>query len=240
MRRSSASRIHILALVAAATLGACATGVRPGGDEGGERAALSPQEAGDALRELLIAATDRAAERVSRPGVLAADPELRVELPPRFHPIASALRIAGAHRDVEAFVASLNEAAGFAAGPAGRLVIDAARRLEPAAPEELALAGQSAATQWLRGEAEPALIEALRPIVDAMLDRSGAAAAYDRLLQQTAALTPLDLPLFDLEDYVARATLAGLFEEISREERRIRSGESPAPSELTHRWFAGR
>ena len=80
-----------------------------------------------------------------------------------------------------------------------------------------------AATQYFRRVSEKKLHAGMLPIVTKATDRVGVTRSYKSMIRQAGALASLvDTKSLDLDTYVTRKTLDGLFLFIAREEKRIR------------------
>jgi hypothetical protein len=71
------------------------------------------------------------------------------------------------------------------------------------------------------------LTQKFLPIVQQATEKSGATAAYQKVMIQARTASPfLNIPSLDLDGYVTRKAMDGLFTMVAAEEKRIR--ENPA------------
>lgn len=206
------------ALAALVLLPACAAPARPPTD---------PLRAEGAVRVLLVQAATAAADRLGRPNGYYAD--LRTRIPPP-EPVArldQGLRRYGLERYAEELVRGMNRAAESAMPAIKPVVLEAARRLDLSDAVAIADGGPDAATRYFRARTEGELAVRVEPLVADAGARVGVLAAYRRLLRKAAALDrSLDLSRLDLDAYVAREALSGLYVAMAEEERRIRTHSS--------------
>ena len=95
----------------------------------------------------------------------------------------------------------------------------------------------NAATQYFRRQTETPLVQAFRPIVVRATQSVGVTAQYKKLVQRVEPLGVVDTRELDLDDYVTRKALDGLFELVAQEEKRIREDPVARTTELLRKVF---
>ena len=96
-----------------------------------------------------------------------------------------------------------------------------------------------AATRYFRSQTEASLAARFQPLVAEATARAGVAGAYKRLLRKVAAFNrSRDLAGLDIDSYVTRQMLDGLYRVMLEEERRLRhSGPASRSSDLLRQIF---
>ena len=190
------------------------------------------------VRELLDQSVDRAANRLGLPDGFWGDPRVRIGLPEELARLEKGLRRLGLERYSDELRESLNRAAEQAMPAVKPVVLDAVRDVTLADAVAIVRGDENAASRYFRMHTEASLRANLKPIVAEATGRGGVAAAYKRLLKRAAFLEKVVEPgELDLDAYVTRAALDGLFLTMAEEERRIRRDPRARTSELLRKAF---
>ncbi len=200
-------------------------------------AALSESTTASGLREALALATERAVASTSRPGGFLDDPRIRIRLPGQLDTMAGALRAIGFASQVDELEVGMNRAAERAAGAATPIFVDAIQQMSFQDAAGILRGGNTAATDYFERKTTAPLRERFRPIVDDAMAKVGVAKQYQTLLGQYAALPFASSPKLDLNAYVTEQALAGLFEIVGQEEKRIRKDPAARASDLLRQVF---
>lgn len=203
------------ALAALALLSACAAPSRPAAD---------PAAAETAVREMLLAAADSAANRLGRPNGYYADARLRIPAPEPVARLEQGLRRYGLERYADELVLSMNQAAERAMPAVKPVLLEAVRGLRVSDALAIVRGPDDAATRYFRAHSETALAQRLKPLVAESTQRVGAFESYKRLLRRAARFDrSLDPGRFDLDAYITAEALRGIYTAMAEEERRLRS-----------------
>jgi hypothetical protein len=191
-----------------------------------------------ALRELLAQALEASVNQLARPDGYWRNPRVRIALPQELARVEKGLRRYGLERYAEELEQSLNRAAEAALPAAKPLLRDALRDLSFEDAAALAHGPEDAATVYFRAHTERSLGERLKPALAAATAGSGVIAAYKRLQRKASFLEKLADPVrLDLDAYVTRAALDGLYRTMAEEERRLRRNPLTHPGELLRKVF---
>ncbi len=199
--------------------------------------ALSSEEVTAGLREALATGARRAVRRLGRPGGYLDDPQLRIPLPGKLEMVGEALDRIGQGEQVQAFVASMNRAAEQAVPKATDIFIDTISRMSFDDARRILDGPEDAATRYLQRHAGAALEREMLPLVARATGSVGVTRSYKGLLQQAGPLASLAGDSLDLDRYVTRKALQGLFLVLAREEQRIRRDPVARSSELLRKVF---
>lgn len=189
------------------------------------------------LREALEQGSLRAVSELGRDDGFWARPALRIPIPANLQKVEAGLRRFGQGRIADDFARSLNRAAEQATPAARRIFVDAIRRMTVTDAIAILRGSQDAATQYFRRNTEGALTTSFRPIVAHSTQAVGVTSLYKRLVQRGAALGLVDAERFDLDGYVTRKALDGLFQVVAKEERRIREDPAARTTALLRKVF---
>jgi hypothetical protein len=148
------------------------------------------------------------------------------------------MRRLGQGEMVDDFVLSLNRAAEAAAPEAKAVFLDVVRGLSLRDAVDIVRGPDDAATRYLRQHADSTLTSRFLPIVAHATEQVGVTARYKKLTRRTALLGgSFDLSGIDLDNYVTRRALDGLFLLIADEEQRIRRDPAARTTELLRKVF---
>ena len=190
------------------------------------------------VRELLDQSANRAANRLGLPDGFWGNPRVRIGLPEELARLEKGLRRLGLERYSDEFRESLNRAAEQAMPAVKPVVLRTIRDLTLADAVAIVRGDDNAATRYFQMHAEPSLRENLKPIVAEATARGGVTAAYKRLLRRATFLEKVVEPgELDLDAYVTRVALDGLFVTMAEEERRVRRDPRARTTELLRKAF---
>jgi len=96
-----------------------------------------------------------------------------------------------------------------------------------------------AATQYFRKASEASLTERLKPIISQATNQAGVTAAYKELTGQAAPLLGglMEDSALDLDQYVTKQSLDGLFKYIAVEEKSIRDNPTARTTDILKKVF---
>jgi hypothetical protein len=206
------------------------------------------------IKDMLIEASDKALDRLARPGAFSTDDAIRIILPGQPDEAAALAEMADKAGMTARLQRALNDAAGLAAGQAKPIFRRAIQRMTLKDTIRI-LSKDHGATNYLRKSSGDELYAMLRPIIANALDRTGAYKLAK--LQSSGMLAELthgrgpaaeptadppaaaeDDPLWDpeaaaapttreaLADNVTDQAMHGIFKYIARQEEKIRQDPS--------------
>jgi len=191
-----------------------------------------------AVRQALSQSADTAVNSLGRADGYWANPRVRVPLPEELRRIEKALRRYGLERYAEEFAESLNRAAEAAVPVAKPVLLAAIHDMSLNDVAAIVRGNDDAATRYFREHTETALRERLRPIVADATAHANVTASYKRLMKKAAFLEKAVEPgRLDLDAYVTRAALDGLYLLMAEEEQRIRRNPLARGTDLLKQVF---
>lgn len=207
---------------------------------------LSERDAGSGIKEALAQGVDRAVRQLGTQDGFFRDQAVKILVPGKMRKAADTLRSVGAGKHVDAFELSMNRAAEQAVPAAAGILSDAVRQMSLRDAVGLVRGGDTSATDFFRRTSEQKLFEAFRPIVAKQTQATGVTRKYKDFTKKNGGTMALLLGgdsgkanagSLDLDDYVTRETIDGLFHVIAEQERRIRQDPAARTSELLRRVF---
>jgi Protein of unknown function (DUF4197) len=163
----------------------------------------------------------------------------KILLPPEARKVTDRLRVVpGFERLEENLIEKINRGAEDAAKEATPIFVSAIRSMTFTDAKNILMGTDNAATQFLSRTTTEQLYEKFNPKIVASLDKVGA-----NDLWRKAADAYNKIPLItkinnDLDDYITREALKGLFSKVEEEEKNIRRNKLSRSSDLLRRVFA--
>jgi hypothetical protein len=202
-------------------------------------AVLSNEDVIAGLKEALGQGARRAVESLGRTDGFFRNAEVRIPVPEKLKTVESALRALKQDRYADEFVLTMNRAAERAVPEAGAILSDAIRNMSVDDAKRILNGPDDAATQYFRKVGGQRLTERMRPIVSEATSRAGVTSAYKSLLDKAGfAASLVDADAVDIDGYVTREALDGLFLLIAQEEKRIRADPLARSTELLKKVFS--
>jgi hypothetical protein len=174
------------------------------------------------IKEALAVGTERAIQALARPDGYFGNAAAKIPMPTSLEKVAEVARMAGYQKQVDEFVLSMNRAAEAAVPLASRLFGDAIRTMSLEDVRAILGGGDTAATEFFRRKTGEPLYAAFKPAVAKKVDEVGATRAYKEMIGRYEKVPLVRKQSLDLDDYVTRKALDGLFLMVGEEEKKIR------------------
>jgi hypothetical protein len=175
------------------------------------------------IKEALAVGTERAVQGLARENGYFGNAAIKILMPSSLQKVAEVARMVGYQKQVDDFVLSMNRAAEAAAPLASRFFGDAIRDMSVQDVRGILTGGDTAATEFFRRKTGDGLYAAFKPIVSQKVDAVGAARAYKDMMGRYESVPLARKQSLDLDDYVTRKSLDGLFHMVGEEEKKIRT-----------------
>jgi hypothetical protein len=201
--------------------------------------AFSLTEARGALRAALSQAAAVAVAQLGRPEGFLSNDKVRLGLPDALEKASPVLRTIGQGDKLEAFTNALNVAAAELAAAAGPALNQAIARAALPEPLKLLQGHQHALTVAFSEGQRAALTDTLRPVAQAVVDRSDLGSLHADLndkAKSTSASNSTGAPV-SVQAHLLQKTLDGLFFVMGEEERRLRNAPAKSGSPLIRKVF---
>ena len=226
-------------------------------------AALTPDQMTGGLKEALGKGLQHAVSTLGHDGGFLTNIAVKIPLPGQLASAEKALRAAGQNQLADEFVATMNHAAEQAVPEAASLFGDAVQQMSITDAQAILTGPQDAATQYFRRTTETNLYNHFLPIVQNATASNGVTAAYKNMMAKVANLptdsnsmlgkvantsfggmslggmasSKLNPDTLDLDAYVTRKSLDGLFKMVAVEEASIRQNPVARTSDLLQKVF---
>ncbi|MDT3672629.1 MAG: DUF4197 domain-containing protein [Aromatoleum sp.] len=198
---------------------------------------LTTTEAAGGLKEALTQGASRAVELLGRDGGFLGNPKVRIPLPSALEQAEPLIRMAGRGKDLDALVTSMNRAAEAAVPEAKTLLVGAVRQMGVEDAKRVLTGGDDSVTAYFRDKTQAALTDRFLPIVKKHTEQLALAGQYNRLASQVASFGVMKPEDAQIENYVTRKALDGLYLMIAEEERAIRADPLSAGGALAKKVF---
>jgi hypothetical protein len=224
MRTSIASLGLLAGLVTAAPAGA-------------QLASLSNQDAVAGLKDALIQSSGKAVSQLGAADGFLGNAQVKIPLPDSIKRVESALRMVGMGRQADELVVSMNRAAEMAVKEATPILTDSVKKMSVQDAKGILTGGDDAATQYFRRTTSEQLTQRFLPIVKKMTAKVQLAEQYNNLAGQAATFGLVKQEDANIDNYVTRKALDGLFLVIAEQERAIRKDPVGAASGMAKKVF---
>ena len=198
---------------------------------------LSNQEAVRGLKEALVLGADKAVSQLGTADGFLGNAKVRIPLPDSLRQAERVMRMVGMGAQADELVTSMNRAAEMAVKEAQPLLVDAVKRMSVQDAKGILTGSDDAATQYFRRTTSDALTRKFLPIVKQMTSRVNLAQLYNQYAGQAAAFGVIDAKDANIDNYVTRKALDGLFLVIAEQERAIRKDPVGAASSIVQKVF---
>jgi hypothetical protein len=165
------------------------------------------------------------------------NPKVRIPLPPTLAKAEGMLRMFGMGDQADALIVAMNRAAEAAVPEAKTLLVDAVKQMTVADARDILTGGDDAATQYFRKVSYDKLEQRFLPVVKGHTDQVALSQQYNKFVGQAATYGLVDAKDSNVEGYVTRKALDGLFTMIAEEERAIRKDPLGQSSKILEKVF---
>jgi hypothetical protein len=163
----------------------------------------------------------------------------KIMLPPEAQKVANKLKnVPGFTNVEEKILEKINRGAEDAAKKAKPIFVSAIRQMTFSDAKNILLGEQNAATQFLNRTTSDALYKEFNPVIVQSLDKFDARKYWADAVNAYNKVPFVEKANPDLDDYVTRQALNGLFSMVEAEELNIRTNIAARTSELLKKVFA--
>ena len=198
---------------------------------------ISNRDAINGLKEALTRGSHSAVERLGVENGFFGNDRVKIPLPPPLRRMEAVMRSIGMDRHADELVLRMNRAAEAAVPEARSLLVDAAKRMSVQDAKGILTGGEDAATQYFKRTTSEPLAKRFQPIVKKAMKKVKLAEKYNEIAASGAKFGLVKEEDAQLEDYVTRKALDGLFLTIAEEEKKIRRDPAGAASAILRKVF---
>ncbi|MEC8617214.1 MAG: DUF4197 domain-containing protein [Bacteroidota bacterium] len=203
--------------------------------------ALSNQEVISGLKEALTIGAKKGAQQASAVGGFLKNDIIRLPFPPDAKKVRDKAMQWGLDKKVEKFEATLNQAAEEACKTAAPIFVNAITNMSVKDGFAILKGNENAATTYLKDNTSKALYQAFLPEVKKAIEMVKLTAYWEPLAKkynQSTLLTGNDPINADLNDYVTKRAMEGLFHLVELKEREIRKDPLSRTTDLLKKVFS--
>ncbi len=198
---------------------------------------ISNRDAINALKTALSQGSRAAVAQLGRENGFLGDARVKIPLPEGLRRAEKNMRRFGMSRYADELIVTLNRAAEAAVPEAQALFVDAVRQMSVQDAKGILAGGDTAGTEYFRRTTADALGERFLPIVRRSTERVGLAQKYNQYAAKGVRVGLVEAEDANLDDYVTRKALDGLFFMVAEEEKKIRKDPVGAASSLIRKVF---
>ncbi len=202
-------------------------------------AALTESDAAGGVRAALDRGAGAAVALLGRTDGFLGNPKVRIPLPGFLESGAKLLRLSGQGARLDELVTAMNRAAEQAVPQAMPLLRNAVKSMSVEDALRVVRGGDTAVTDFFVVKTREPLSVQFLPIVTKATERVALAAKYDAVAGKAAGFGLVKTEDANLQRYVTRKALDGLYLMIGEEERKIRRDPVGTGSALLKKVFGG-
>ena len=211
----------------------------PFGLSAAQAAGLTETDAASGIRAALERGASAAVSQLGRNDGFLGNPLVRIELPGYLKDAVKVLKATGQGKRVDELVTAMNRAA-EAAVPATRpLLVNAVKSMSVEDGLKLLRGGDDAVTQFFAAKTRAPLTEKFLPIVTKSTEKVALADKYNAVAGKAMGLGLVKPEDANIQSYVTRRALDGLFLMIAQEEKKIRQDPVGSGSAILKKVFGG-
>lgn len=189
------------------------------------------------LREALELGVANAVTKLGHENGFMDNEAVRIPMPESLQKVESGMRKLGMSKQADELIATMNRAAEQAVPEARMLLINATRKLTIEDAKKILTGPDDAATQYFRAQSGEQLAQRFLPIVARETRKLKLADYYNRFANRGVALGLVREEDANLDEYVTRKALDGLFLVVADEERAIRADPMETGKRLIKKVF---
>ena len=198
---------------------------------------ISNRDAINGFKEALTRGSHSAVARLGVENGFFGNDRVKIPLPPSLRRLEAVMRSIGMDRHADELVLRTNRAAEAAVPEARTLLVDAVKKMSVQDAKGILTGGDDAATQYFKRTTSEALAKRFQPIVKKAMQKVKLAEKYDEIAASGAKLGLVKEEDAQLEDYVTRKALDGLFIVVAEEEKKVRKDPARAASAILRKVF---
>jgi Protein of unknown function (DUF4197) len=198
---------------------------------------ISNRDAVNGLKQALSNGAQAAVAKLGKQDGFMNDPRIRIPLPQSLKSAEAVMHSIGMGKQADDLVLRMNRAAEAAVPQARSLLVDAAKKMSVQDAKGILTGGQDSATQYFKRTTSEPLAKKFKPIVVKAMAKVKLAEKYDEIAASGAKFGLVKDEDANLEDYVTRKALDGLFVGIADEEKKIRENPTAAASSIVKKVF---
>jgi hypothetical protein len=200
-------------------------------------ASLSDRDAIAGLKDALVQSATKAVGQLGASGGFLENAKVKIPLPDSIQRVETGLRMAGMGKQADDLVVSMNRAAEMAVKESQPILADSVKKMSVQDAKGILTGGDDSATQYFRRTTSDPLAKRFLPIVQKMTAKVQLAEQYNSLAGQAARFGLVKTEDANVDQYVTRKALDGLYLVIADQERAIRRDPAGAATGMAKKVF---
>ena len=200
---------------------------------------LSQDEMVGGLRAALAKGVEHAVGLLGTHDGFLLDLAVKIPMPEELQRVEKTLRRLGQDQLADEFITTLNRAAEEAVPQAANVLADSVKQMTLVDAQKILTGTNNAATEYFRRTSSTNLYTRFYPIVQTATAKTGLTGAYKQMIDKVPPVfgSFLGTDATDLDGYVTRRSLDGLFLKIADEEKHIRENPLARTTDLLQKVF---
>ena len=198
---------------------------------------ITEGEAARALRDALDNGAKNSVSVVSVADGYFKSPDIKIPFPPDAKKVEDKLRELGMGKKVDDAVLSINRAAEDAAHAAKPILVDAIKNMTVRDAINIVKGKNDEGTEYLKRNTSEALYGLFKPSIKTSLDKVNATKHWSTVINTYNKIPFIEKVDPDLDDYVTKLALKGLFKMIAKEEKKIRENPLARVTDMLKKVF---
>ena len=203
----------------------------------GQQSGLSEVKVGSGLKEALKVGTENTVNLTGRTDGFFRNQAIKILMPKTLRKLEKPLRMVGYGDQVDELVLSMNRAAERAAPFAKEIFWNAIAEMTFEDARKILAGSDTAATDYFKGKTTDKLVAAFRPVVDKSMNEVGVTRQYKTLVGRYEGIPFTKSVVFDVDQYVVKKAMDGLFYVLGQEEKKIRNNPAARVTDLLKEVF---
>ncbi len=199
--------------------------------------ALTDQDTQTGLKQALSQGVDKAILMLGKQDGFLANPDVKIPLPDSLRKIEKGMRMVGMGAQADELVLKMNRAAEQAVPEAKTLLINAVKQMSVSDARSILTGPQDAATQYFKKTTSAEMTAKFLPIVQQATSKVQLADSYNRYASMGSQYGVVKKEDADINQYVTRKALDGVFLMIAKEEAAIRQDPMGQASQILKKVF---
>jgi hypothetical protein len=200
---------------------------------------ISGTEASSGLKETLTRGAELAVDQLGKPNGFLGDARVKIPLPDSVRTGEKLMRKLGAGKYADELIETMNRAAELAVVEAKPILVNAVKNMSFDDARGILTGGDDAATQYFKRATTTDLTTKFLPIVKEATAKVQLADKYNKYAGKAAKFGAIDEKDANLDQYVTRKALDGLFLMVAEQEKAIRKDPISTGSALLKKIFGG-
>jgi hypothetical protein len=198
---------------------------------------LTNADASIGLRQALVQGANQAVSSLGKKDGFLLNQKVRIPLPPRLAKAEKIMRMAGMGAQADDLVLAMNRAAEAAVPEAKPLLLDAVKSMSVDDAKQILTGGDDSVTRFFKAKTSDPLMLKFLPVVQKYTANVHLAKKYNQVAGKGLQLGLIRKEDADIDSYVARSALDGVYKIIGQEEKAIRADPAKAVGGLAKKVF---